>query len=64
MVDKIEETLHNIKTPGLNKPETYVLTHNRFNTYLVLLFKDLKKAQIYKMPCRDTPHQKIEIVEF
>ena len=24
-----------LKTRGLKNPETYVLTHNRFNTYLV-----------------------------
>ena len=46
----------------LNNPETYVLTHNRFNTYIVLLFTDLKKAQIYKMPYRNSPHQEIEKV--
>ena len=50
------------KTPGKNNPETYVLTHNRFNTYLVLIFTDLKKAQIYKIPYRNSPHQEIEIV--
>ena len=50
-----------IKTPGLNNPETYVLTHNRFNTYLVLVFTDLKKDQIYKMPHRKSPHQENEI---
>ena len=50
------------KTPGLNNPETYVLTHNRFNTYLVLIFSDLKKAQIYKMLYRDSPHREIEIL--
>ena len=50
------------KTPGLNNPETHVLTHNRFNTYIVLIFADLKKAQIYKMPCRDSPHHEIEIL--
>ena len=38
------------KTPGLNNPKTHVLTHNRFNTYIVLIFTDLKKAQIYKIP--------------
>ena len=43
----------------LNNPETYVLTHNRFNTYIVLIFTDLKKAQIYKMPYRNSPHQEI-----
>ena len=41
MNDKLEESIHNIKTPGLNNPESYVLTHNRFNTYLVLIFTDL-----------------------
>ena len=50
------------KTPGLNNPETFVLTHNRFNTYIVLIFTDSKKAQIYKMPYRNSPHQEIEIV--
>ena len=29
---------------------------------MVLIFTDLKKAQIYKMPYRDSPHQEIEIV--
>ena len=43
----------------LNNPETYVLTHNRFITYIVLLFTDLKKAQIYEMPYRNSPHQEI-----
>ena len=32
----------NFKTLGLNNPETYVLTHNRFNNYMVLIFTDLK----------------------
>ena len=50
------------KTPGLNNPETYVLTYNRFNTYMILIFTDLKKAQIYKMPYKNSPHQEIEIV--
>ena len=39
-----------------------MLTYNRFNTSLVLLFTDLKKAQIYKMPNRNGHHQEIEIV--
>ena len=52
----------NLKTPGLNNPETYVLTHNRFNTYIVLIFTDLKEAQIYKMPHRDSSHHEIEII--
>ena len=50
------------KTPGKNNPETYVLTQNRFITYLVLIFSDLKKAQIYKMPNRVSPHREIEII--
>ena len=39
-----------------------MLTYNRFNTYMILIFTDLKKAQIYKMPFRDSPHQEIDIV--
>ena len=50
----------NERTLGLNNPETYVLTHNRFNTYIVLIFSDLKKAQIYKIPYRNSPLQGIE----
>ena len=52
----------NLKTPGINNPETHVLTHNRFNTYMVLILNDLKKAQIYKLPYRNNHHQEIEIV--
>ena len=59
MVDKIEETVHD-KTPGVNNPEAYVLTHNRFSTYLVLILSDLNKAQIYKIPFRDSTHHEIE----
>ena len=46
---------------GLNNPETYVLTHNRFNTYMVLIFTDLKKAEICKILI-EVPHQEIEIL--
>ena len=46
-----------------DNPETHVITHNRFNTYMVLIFTDLKKAQIYKMPYRNSCHQEIEIVK-
>ena len=46
----------------MNNPESYLLTHNRFNTYMVLIFTDLKKAQIYKIPYRNSHHQEIEIV--
>ena len=52
----------NLKTPGLNNPENHVLTHNRFNTYRVLIFTDLKEAQIYKLPYTDSPHHEIEMV--
>ena len=55
--DNFEKTNLDLKTLGLNNPETYVLTHNRFNTYIVLIFRDLKKAQIYKKPYRNSPHQ-------
>ena len=33
--------MNDLKTPGLKNPETYVLTHNRFNIYMVLIFTDL-----------------------
>ena len=52
----------NLKTPGLNNPENHVLTHNRFDTYMVLIFNDLKKAQTYKMPYRDSSHHETEMV--
>ena len=39
-----------------------MLTHNRLNTYMVLISGDLNKAQIYKMPYRDCPHHETEIV--
>ena len=51
-----------LKILGLNNPQNHVLTHNRFITYMVLFFPDLKKAQIYKMPYRDSPHHEIEMV--
>ena len=47
---------------GLNKPETYVLTNNRFNIYMVLIFIDSNKAQINKIPYRNSSHQEIEIL--
>ena len=59
MINKTEEILHG-KTRGLNKPKTYVLTINRFNTYMVLYISDLNRAQIYKMPLRDSSHLEIE----
>ena len=33
-----------------NNPETYLLSHNRFFDYIVLIFVDRKKAQIYTFP--------------
>ena len=50
------------KSPGLNNPEIHLLTYNRFNTYMVLIFSDLNKAQINKMPNRNSPHHEIEIL--
>ena len=41
----------------MNNPESYMLTNNRFNTYMVLIFTDLKKAQIYKIPYKNSSHQ-------
>ena len=58
MNGKLEKT----KTPRLNNPETYVLTHNRFNIYLVLISSDLNQAQIYKLPWTISSHDEIEIV--
>ena len=59
---KLQEPVHDIETPGLNNPETHVLTHNGFNTYLVLIFSDLNQAQIYKKPYRDSPHHEIQLL--
>ena len=50
MVDKPEETVHAVKTPGRSNPETDVLRHITFKTYMLLFFRDLNKTQIYKMP--------------
>ena len=62
LVDKLEETVHDMKTPGLNNLENHVLTHIRFNTYMVLTFSDLDKTQIYKKPYRGSPHHEVKIV--
>ena len=61
MVDNIEKTVHD-KTTRLNNPETYMLTHKRFNTSLVLIFSDLNKSQIYEKPYRYSSHNEIEIL--
>ena len=60
MIDKIEGTVYG-KTPGLDNPETYVLTHIRYKSYLVLIFSDPTKAQIYKVPYRNSPYHEIKI---
>ena len=52
-----------IKTTGLNNPESYVLKHARFITYVVPLFTDLNKAQIYKKPYRDSPYHETELIK-
>ena len=51
-----------IKTPGMSKPESYVLKYAGFNTYIVLIFSDLNKTQVSKTPYRDSPHHEIEIL--
>ena len=38
-----------------------MLTHNRFNTYMVLVFGDLNGAQVYKMPYRNSLNDEIEV---
>ena len=64
MINELEKTIHQNEAETLfcrlNNPETYVLKHNRFNTYLVLIFSVLNKAQFFKMPHRDNPHHEIE----
>ena len=60
MNDKLEDSVNKAETmnkvPGLNDPENYVLTHNRVNSYIVLLFSDLTEAEIYKMLYRDSTY--------
>ena len=60
VLDNKSETLF-CKTPGLNKPKNYVLTQNRFNTYMVLIFSVLNRTQIYEMPHRVSPNPETEI---
>ena len=64
MIDKLEETVHDneAKTPGVNIPETHVLTHRRITIYLVWNLSDLNKAHIYKIPYRDNLRHEIEIL--
>ena len=49
-------------SPGLNNPERHVLTHNRIITYLVLIFSDINKTQIFKTPNTKSLHREIEII--
>ena len=49
-----------LKHRRIEQLQNYVLTYNRFNTYMVFTFNDLNEAQIYKMPYRDGPHHDIE----
>ena len=62
MNDKLEETVHDNKTLRLNNLEIYVLTEKRFNTYMVLIFSDLNKTQIYKIPNTNSSHRENEIL--
>ena len=41
----MEKKVHG-KTPGLNNPETYGLTHNRYNSILVLVFSELEHGVV------------------
>ena len=51
-----------VKVIGANNPESYILTDNRFNTYMVLIFDDLNRAPIYKMPNRVSLHRESEML--
>ena len=44
----------------MNNPETFVVTHNRFIIFLIIIFIDINEAQIYGKPLRDIPHHEIE----
>ena len=45
----------------MNNPQTYLLSHNRFIDYLVLIFVDKKKAQIYTFPNGVDEHDIIKL---
>ena len=38
------------------------MTRNRFNTYLVVIFTNENRAQVYKMVCKDIPKNEFELV--
>ena len=61
MIDEIVEIVL-YKTPGLDIPETFVLTNNRFKNFLVLIYSDLRKAHFLKIPYRNNPYHEIEIL--
>ena len=45
-----------------DNPETYLLSHNRFIDYIVLIFVDRKKAQIYTFPNRVDENDVIKLI--
>ena len=45
----------------MNNPETYLLSHNRFIDYLVLIFVNKRKAQIYTFPNRVDEYDVIKL---
>ena len=45
---------------GKNNPEIHTFRLNRFHTYMVLIFSNSNKAQIYKMVYRNSTHHEIE----
>ena len=49
MIYILQESIHDSEPPRLNNPETYVLTRNHFINYIISIFSDLNKTQIYKM---------------
>ena len=46
----------------MNNPETYLLSHNRFIDYLVLIIVDKKKSQIYTFPDRVDEYDVIKLL--
>ena len=52
-----------LKTPiRSNNPELYLISHNRFVDYLVLIFVKIKKAQIYTYPNRVDEYDTIKLI--
>ena len=45
MIDKLEEVV--LRTPGLNNLDTYVLKHNRFNSYMFNSFNSFNSFNFY-----------------